>query len=194
MLFRVPIVFRREILIRRQNVRSLDPSPLRFLIPPSFAPVRNPVSSGNVRLPAGKRRPLALLPPPPRSAGCGHCLRATPRRKEPPSGAVERPPSFPAGKGGPIPFDRSRQRKEPIRTRPPERRTRPICPERIPAGGRTDRRQTAFARIRRTFDTGTSPRNEDPAGKTRKDKTQKKAVRFANGLMSLADRPYSEFT
>lgn len=71
MLFRVPIVFRREILIRRQNVRSPDPSPLRFLIPPSFAPVRNPVSSGDIRLPTGKRRPLALLPcrPVPPAAG-----------------------------------------------------------------------------------------------------------------------------
>ncbi len=70
---------------------------------------------------AGGKTPAARpSSPPPRSAGCRLCLRATPRRKEPPSGAVERPPSFPAGKGGPIPFDRSRQRKEPIRTSPPE--------------------------------------------------------------------------
>ena len=183
MLFRVPIVFRREILIRRQNVRSLDPSPLRFLIPPSFAPVRNPVSSGNVRLPAGKRRPLALLPPPPRSAGCGHCLRATPRRKEPPSGAVERPPSFPAGKGGPIPFDRSRQRKDPIRTRPP----RNAAPERYapnasppagePTGGKPlSRESVALSTPARHRKTKTRP------GKHERTKYKKSR--------SLCERPY----
>ena len=81
MLFRVPIVFRREILIRRQNVRSPDPSPLRFLIPPSFAPVRNPVSSGNVRLPAGKRRPLALLPRRPVPPAAGTVFEQRPEEK-----------------------------------------------------------------------------------------------------------------
>lgn len=143
---------------------------------------------------AGGKTPAARpSSPPPRSAGCGHCLRATPRRKEPPSGAVERPPSFPAGKGGPIPFDRSRQRKEPIPTRPrnaaPERYAPNASP---PAGEPTDgkppsRESVALSTPARHRKTKTRP------GKHERTK-YKKAVRFANGLMSFADRPYSEFT
>lgn len=93
--------------------------------------------------------------------------------------------TFPFVSGGKRRTDSVRPVPTTKRTDPneaPKRRTRTICPERIPVGRRTDRRQTAFARIRRTFDTDTPPQNEDPAGKTRKDKTQKSR--------SLCERPY----
>lgn len=193
MLFRVPIVFRREILIRRQNVRPPDPSPLRFPHSSELRPRPQPGFVGKRSSADGKTPAARPSSPPPRSVGCGHCLRATPRRKEPPSGAVERSPSFPAGKGGPIPFDRSRQRKEPIRTRPrnaaPERYAPNASPSAgEPTGGKPPSRESVALSIPiRHRKTKTRPEKHERT-------KHKKAVRFANGLISLADRPYSEFT
>ena len=90
--------------------------------------------------------------------------------------------------------DRSRQRKEPIRTSPP----RNAAPERYapnaspsagePTGGKPlSRESVALSTPARHRKTKTRP------GKHERTK-HKKAVRKANGLISLADRPYSEFT